>query len=113
MSADCIRCRRRKLFDDKACPTHPETKTGTAERWGEVEEALDVLMLTAAIRTTAALKPELLEQTVDRMFAKYPESTVTKVVAQIEKMGPMTKQELGESIMMGMAGMVTKQEKKP
>jgi hypothetical protein len=107
---NCITCKRWKLFGEKPCTTHPdfETDRDKAEReeqakWAEAEENLNALALTAALRTTAAMGRKDLFDNAWRNLQQMPETLRQKVRDQIAAQGPMTAEELSDSMWLGLA----------
>lgn len=107
---NCITCKRWKLFGEKPCAAHPdfETPRDKAEReeqakWAEAEENLNAIAITAALRVTAAMERKDLFNDAWRRFQQMPESLQAKVHAELERLGPMTGEELGNSLLFGLA----------
>ena len=97
----CLTCKRWKLFGEKPCSVHPDFKTDVdvkieeeAAKWRRCEENLDVMMFTAALRTTAAMgRTDLLNNVFANLSMK-SEYVQKKVTEEIARLGLMTTEEM-------------------
>lgn len=101
---DCLKCKRWKLFGEASCPLHPDFKTqreiDDAEWRAQAEKLLKVMMYTAALRTLAPIdKTSLLDNTFSNLSHE-PEDVQAAVMAEVERLGLMSLDELTQSLFM-------------
>jgi len=102
----CIKCKRWKLFNDKACTIHPDFKTEKElavikqrEEDAKLMEPFDVLMFAAAIRVAQAFGNATALSNIAANLNARGDAFTDKVAAEVRSLGPLSAEEAVNSML--------------
>lgn len=99
----CIRCKRWKLFNDKACSQHPDFKTAQElyeeKIWKDINDNMSTMSFVAALRVFAFMGREDLFMRAAANLERQPASVIEAVEKEIMEKGPLTAEEMDRSLM--------------